>query len=355
MKICDIRHWQGEIDWEKARHELSLAIFRATKNKIEDPMYLKYTSECNIPYGAYCYLHASNAAEAIEEAKVFVEVANKAKKQPLFYIGDIEHENQNENNTEEICFAFLNELKILRCGRVGLYINTRYPYCGAALNLCDIIWMPHWGDNDGLIPPNDRKPKYYNDLWQYTSNGIVDGIKTRADLNILNGNKPLSWFITDTNSQLGKRLLKVGRKGEDVKELQNLLNKILNRDLIEDGEYGPATKLIVEEFQNKNNLDIDGQYGPITHKCLIDKVIQLYEAQQIKFPSYIVKNTAKIYSGNDIKFENFLTLNRNFRVCPLFDNNYIPIINNGYMAINCGDRIGWIDINLLEEVNKNNE
>ena len=26
MKICDIRHWQGDIDWKKARKELSLAI-----------------------------------------------------------------------------------------------------------------------------------------------------------------------------------------------------------------------------------------------------------------------------------------------------------------------------------------
>ena len=274
MKICDIRHWQGEIDWEKARKELSLAIFRATKDKVEDPMYLRYTSECGIPYGAYCYLHASNAAEAREEARIFVEIANKATKQPLFYIGDIEHENQNADNTEEICFAFLNELHILRCARVGLYINTRFPYCGAALNLCDIIWMPHWGDNDGQIPPPEAMPRYYHDLWQYTSNGTVSGINTRADLNILNGNKTLEWFLTDTNSKLGSRLLKLGRKGDDVQELQSLLNEFLGRCLIEDGDYGPATKKIVEFFQSQNNLDTDGQYGPLTNKVLINKSFQ---------------------------------------------------------------------------------
>ena len=353
MKICDIRHWQGEIDWEKARKELSLAIFRATKDKIEDPMYLRYTSECDIPYGAYCYLQASNAAEAREEARVFVEVANKAIKQPLFYIGDIEHENQNEDNTEEICFAFLDELRILRCARIGLYINTRFPYCGAALNLCDIIWMPHWGDNDGQIPPDDRKPKYYCDLWQYTSYGQVDGIKTRADLNILNGNKPLSWFITDVNSKLGTRLLKIGKKGEDVEDLQTLLNELLEKNLVVDGDYGIATKLVVGLFQTQENLEADGIYGPLTHKALIDAITKKRRTQQIVFPSFIIASrNAAVYSGNDTKFETIITLDRKFRICPIFNKNWEPVIVNNYMAINCGDRIGWIDVKNLIEVKK---
>ena len=351
MKICDIRHWQGDIDWNKASKELSLAIFRATKNKEEDPRYIDYTTNCGIPYAAYCYLHASNAEEAREEARVFVKIANKAVKRPLFYLGDIEHENQNENNTEEICYAFLDELKILRCERVGLYINTRFPYCGRALNLCDIIWMPHWGDNDGEIPPDNRAPEYYCDLWQYTSKGHVDGIKTNADLNVIYGNKSLEWFLQDVHSTLGERLLKNGRKGNDVKELQQLLNKLLNRQLIEDGEYGPATKKVVEEFQVSHHLDNDGIYGPITHQTLL-KANEDYEREKNKeFPSYIVtKNKTPIYSGNAKKFNILRTLNKKFRICPIFDEQNNPIINNNYMAINLGNQIGWIHTQYLTQI-----
>lgn len=355
MKICDIRHWQGDIDWDKARKDLSLAIFRATKDKKEDPRYIDYTTNCGIPYAAYCYLHASNAEEAREEARVFVEVANKAIRRPLFYIGDIEHENQNENNTEEICYAFLNELKILRCERIGLYINTRFPYCGRALNLCDIIWMPHWGDNDGEIPPENRAPEYYCDLWQYTSKGHVDGIQTDADLNIVYGNKTLEWFLQDVHSTLGDRLLKIGRKGNDVKELQSLLNKnYSDQQLVVDGEYGPATKKLVERFQIDNHLDVDGQYGIQTHTTLLKVIEQLERAQQIALPSFLtIEKSNKIYSGNSEKFEHIFTLNRNFRVCPIFNESGIPIICNNFMAINLGNKVGWININNLKEVKNN--
>lgn len=351
MKISDIRHWQGDIDWDEARKELSLVIFRATKDKKEDPRYIDYTTNCGIPYAAYCYLHASNAEEAREEARVFVEVANKALKRPLFYIGDIEHENQNENNTEEVCYAFLDELKILRCERIGLYINTRFPYCGRALNLCDIIWMPHWGDNNGEIPPAERAPEYYCDLWQYTSKGIVKGIKTDADLNIIYGNKSLEWFLEDVHSTLGKRLLNTGKKGNDVKELQGLLNKILNKHLIEDGKYSLATKEAVEEFQTYYHLEIDGIYGAITHRTLLE-INELYERSKDKlFPSFIInKNYIPIYSGNDEKFEVLRTLNKNFRICPIFNRFNKPLINNNYMAINLGNKIGWVHIQFLTRI-----
>lgn len=349
--IADIRHWQGDINWNLAREELSMCIFRATKDKEQDPRYLQYTSECGLPYGAYCYLHASNAVEAREEARAFVAVANRAH--PLFYIGDIEHDNQTIENTEEVCFAFLHELTLLRCSRIGLYINTLYPYCGAALNLCDIIWIPHWGLNDGTIPADEYKSPYYCDLWQYTSNGRISGINTKMDLNILSGNKSFEWFTTDTTSKLGTRLLKLGSKGKDVLELQQLLNNLLDQNLILDGEYGSATKKVVELFQQKYNLSKDGLYGKLSHAKLVEEWSNKQRAQKITFPSFTVTPwTASVYSGCGEKYEKIFTLHRAFRVCPIFTSNYTPLISNDYMAINCGNTIGWIHMNNLIEVNK---
>jgi peptidoglycan hydrolase-like protein with peptidoglycan-binding domain len=59
--------------------------------------------------------------------------------------------------------------------------------------------------------------------------------------------------------------LKRGDKGINVTILQKALNKNGSRPkLIEDGDFGNATKKAVSVFQKKNNLTADGVAGPIT-------------------------------------------------------------------------------------------
>ena len=143
-KIADISHYQGTIDWSKARQELELIIFRASVGSNADKKYLEYTRDCGVPYGAYHYVKAGTAEAARTEARWFVECANKAAIRPLFYIADIEYEAQTEKTTEAVCVAFLEELRALGCAKIGLYINTRYKWAGKAIDLCDIMWIPHW-------------------------------------------------------------------------------------------------------------------------------------------------------------------------------------------------------------------
>lgn len=195
MKIADLSACDHPIDWNIARKELELIIFRASVGKDSmDKKYIKYTTDCKVPYGAYHYVKAGTAEDSRAEARFFVECANKAIQKPLFYIADIEYETQKESNTEEVCVAFLEELRKLGCKKIGLYINRKYKWAGKAIDMCDIMWIPHWGKNDGNIPADASKPKYYNDLWQYTSEGYVEGIGELVDLNILNGNKTLDYF-----------------------------------------------------------------------------------------------------------------------------------------------------------------
>ena len=52
-----------------------------------------------------------------------------------------------------------------------------------------------------------------------------------------------------------KMLLKKGSKGDDVKQLQKLLN------ITVDGDFGPATELAVMRFQAQNGLKTDGIVG----------------------------------------------------------------------------------------------
>ena len=199
-KIADISHYQGAIDWNKAREDLEMAIFRASVGSNADKRYLEYTEACGIPYGAYHYVKAGTAEAARKEARFFVECAHKAKRRPLFYIADIEYEAQTATTTEAVCVAFLDELRKLGCEKIGLYINTRYKWAGKAISMCDIMWIPHWGKNDGDVPAKSYAPKYYCDLWQYTSKGRVNGISGNVDLDMLYGDKPLEWFIQEADN-----------------------------------------------------------------------------------------------------------------------------------------------------------
>lgn len=71
---------------------------------------------------------------------------------------------------------------------------------------------------------------------------------------------------------LGSRLLKLGRKGEDVRTLQEMLIG-LGYDLSRygaDGDYGGETEKAVMDFQRDNGLDVDGDYGAMTHAALME-------------------------------------------------------------------------------------
>ena len=62
-------------------------------------------------------------------------------------------------------------------------------------------------------------------------------------------------------------VLKQGEQGEDVRKLQEALNKN-GATLDADGKFGPATKSAVESYQRANNLDVDGVAGPRTLAAL---------------------------------------------------------------------------------------
>jgi len=66
--------------------------------------------------------------------------------------------------------------------------------------------------------------------------------------------------------------LHIGRRGGEVTQLQNLLNKKLTPTprIKEDGVFGPNTDKLLKKFQAANNLGIDGIAGPKTWAALKD-------------------------------------------------------------------------------------
>ena len=348
MKIADISHYQGVIDWSKARKELDFAIFRASLGSdTKDKKYLYNTAECGIPYGAYHYVMAGTPEKAKEEAQFFFKTANEAIKKPLFYIADIEYKAQTAETTEAVCKAFLLELHNLGCKKIGMYINTRYNWAGKAIKMCDIMWIPHWGLNDGKIPADKYKPQHYNDLWQYTSKGRVDGIKGDVDLNLINGSKKLSWFIDGwdySEPKLGDRVLQVGSIGNDVKTLQSLLNKTFGFKLVVDGEYGSKTRTGVKKMEKACGILVDGVYDQQAHKAFMAYIDSL-SAKKL-----VVTQATNCCNGDSETYNIIAFLAAGTKVEPIYDKekNYI-VSAAGWYAVKCENQIGWIDSKYIKE------
>ncbi len=73
-------------------------------------------------------------------------------------------------------------------------------------------------------------------------------------------------------------VLRKGSQGNDVKDLQYKLRKVLNRSLSVDGDFGPSTEYAVKLFQSLYNLTVDGVAGPIT-QAKLDKVYDILHRQ----------------------------------------------------------------------------
>ena len=76
---------------------------------------------------------------------------------------------------------------------------------------------------------------------------------------------PLTWeALTEAGHRLGDRLLwhaSAMMRGDDVRELQDLLNRLGFDAGQEDGIFGPLARAAVEEFQRNVGLPVDGVAG----------------------------------------------------------------------------------------------
>jgi peptidoglycan hydrolase-like protein with peptidoglycan-binding domain len=70
-------------------------------------------------------------------------------------------------------------------------------------------------------------------------------------------------------------LLKVGSVGDDVRNLQGMLNRVITTPLPlnTDSVFGPKTRARVVQFQTNSGFTPDGIVGPITGKALVAAVL----------------------------------------------------------------------------------
>ena len=147
---------------------------------------------------------------------------------------------------------------------------------------------------------------------------------------------------------LGSRLLKQGRRGDDVKLLQELLME-LGYELPKhgaDGDYGSETVAAVKQFQQDNGLTADGKYGEKSHEAMMG-IIAEREAQEDEDDGgketveavfvEITGNTVNIRSGAGTQ-HGIVTVLRRGTVCVW----RATAANGWYAVILPGGGEGWV-------------
>lgn len=193
----DVSYHQHDIDWKKvAADGIDFAMLRVGYRGYESGAlnldsrfhsYIKGASEAGIDVGVYFFSQAINSDEAIEEANFVMEQLRGYKvTYPIVF--DWEIMEQESSRTNGINPFSVTECAAAFCDTIsdGGYTPMVYGSRKFALMILDMSKLPDAGFWFAEYKDGHNEPSYpYNyQIWQYASDGKVDGISGNVDMNI---------------------------------------------------------------------------------------------------------------------------------------------------------------------------
>lgn len=234
LKGVDVSRYQGKINWEKVKKAgIEFAIVRIGYGMYEnqkDPEFENNYRGCmnsDMPIGVYLYSYAKNKNEAKREAETVLKWLNGRRLDlPVYY--DIEDKSQinlGKKVLTEMCETFCNTIE--KAGYwAGIYANKYWSTSiidGPKLGRRYTYWVAQYNN------VNTYKGPYA--MWQYTSDGRVNGINGRVDLNYL---------YEDLIGEIRKDSMPIGITYQVYDDKKNMwLPKVLNLNDYA-GNYGNA-------------------------------------------------------------------------------------------------------------------
>ena len=239
MKGIDLSVWQENVNYMQLKAQgIEFAILRCGygKNRNQkDKMFEEHYRGCKyagIKVGAYLYSYAST----IEGAKAELEnclafISGKEFDLPIFY--DLEDENTTGQASKET----ITQMVKIFCDGIknagynsGVYASLYW--FNSKMNVSELlqynIWLAQWGVNKPTA-------KFKYNLWQYTSEGKLDGINGNVDMNILysveNVEKPNIEELAQAviRGEYGNGEERKQKLGSLYEEVQARVNEILLR------------------------------------------------------------------------------------------------------------------------------
>ena len=190
LKGIDISEFNGDIDFKKVKNEVDFVYIRATYGRYGiDKKFRTYAKACienNIPVGFYYYSYATNVEDSITEVDHFLEAVFEFKNNITFPLCiDMEdsdgYKQKNGNPSKEV----LTDIVIKACEKIAEknFIPIIYACEDWFKNKLDseklgsyLKWLAFWNVSEEKID------KTKNAIWQYSSKGKINGIKTDVDL-----------------------------------------------------------------------------------------------------------------------------------------------------------------------------
>lgn len=278
----DISYHNGVIDFEKLKNAVDYVIIRCGYGQDmisqDDKQWVRNVSECErlgIPYGVYFYSYAKTKAKIEGEIVHCLRLLKgHSPNLPVFFDSE-EKGTQSvaKYNAKRFCDAMLTNGY-----KAGIYASKSWfeNYIGETWGYD--LWIARYANALGM---NNV------DIWQYSSNGRVDGINGRCDVNYVYKNygdtnttpvKPQTSNTTQANTR--KELIALGQ--------QHAIN-FTGVQIAVDGLVGRDTKrMAVRVVQRAMNADygkpfiaVDGLVGKRTRRKASKHYVKRGETQYL--------------------------------------------------------------------------
>lgn len=294
----DVSQHQGKINWDEVQSQIDFAILRLgwignKENHTTDVQFERNYAECKrlgIPVGVYVYCYANNENAAKSGANWTVKsLSDKTFELPVYIdMEDSSISDLSKDLLTDICISFNS---IIEANNMWAGVYTDLDWFENHLNK-DIIkskyttWIAHYTSG------NDKHKGEY-DMWQNSSNGILNGINGKVDTN---------YMYRDLMSEIGN--IKQSEP-QTTKSVVDLAYEVL------DGKYGngeerkKALGSLYDEVQNKVNEIINSKKTTTYTVKKGDTLITIARKFNTTYMDIArknnIKNANKIYIGQILK------------------------------------------------------
>ena len=253
IKGIDVSKHQGTIDWKKVKASgIEFAILRigyGGSAPVKDERFeenYKNAKKAGLKVGTYLYSYANSESDVKAETNAILKWLNGKSFELPFYLDVEDSKTQGGLSVSELT-SYVYEIceNVEKAGYfTGIYASKNWLETKLNMNKLNrfTIWLAQWTNS----------PTYKGSyaMWQYTSNGKIDGIGGRVDMNYqlkeLGGNLKKT-DNKKSNEEVATEVIQ-GKWGNGTDRKNRLTNAGY--------DYNTIQKLVNQKLSKKSNEEI---------------------------------------------------------------------------------------------------